>query len=198
EVNRSLTWLYVALGLSVIPAWPFMVTYAADVYWPTGSLGAIGGALAVGNLGASALWRPTDHGLQTRARVGGVVSLLCAAALIGLDPAASGLAHGVAMLVVIAVAAGAGSVVRMSLLEQAHRRSSSASTVAVLTRFDVVASTSMQLGFLAGGYLIDLSTTSTWLADPFQLSLLIGSALLVVALERITVESPAAPEVVGP
>lgn len=185
EVNRSLIWVYVALGLSVVPAWPFMVTYAADVYWPTGNLGAVGGALALGGLGASALWRPTEDGLVARARVGGVVSLLCAGVLVALDPAASGLVHGVIALVVIAVAAGAGSVVRMSLLEQAHRRSSSASTVAVLTRFDVVASTSMQLGFLAGGYLIDLSATSTWLADPFQLSLIVGSALLVVALGRI-------------
>jgi len=185
-VGGDMGWLYAALGISVVPAWPFVVTYAADVYWPTANLGVVGAALAIGGLGASALWRPTDHGLQTRARIGALASLLCAVALVPLDPANQGPLSGVAVLAVIAAAMGAGTVVRLALLEQVHRRSTSGSTVAVLTRFDVIASTSMQLGFLAGGYLIDLSAMSTWPADPFQLSLLIGGVLLVVAVGRVT------------
>lgn len=185
DVHEGLTWVYVALGVSVVPAWPFVVTYASDVYWPAANLGAVGAALAAGGLAASAFWRPTDHGLLARARVGGVVVLVCAVALVVLDPTRSGWWYGAAVLATIATAAGAGAVVRMSLLEQAHLRSTDTSTVAVLTRFDVIASTSMQLGFLAGGYLIDLSTESSWLADPFQLSLIVGSALLVLALSRI-------------
>ncbi len=185
-VDGEMIWLYAALGISVVPAWPFVVTYASDVYWPTANLGAVGAALAIGGLGASALWRPTDHGLVTRARAGAVASLLCAVALLPLDPSSQGPLGGVAVLAVIAAAAGAGTVVRMALLEQAHRRSTSSSTVAVLTRFDVIASTSMQLGFLVGGYLIDRSASSTWPADPYQLSLVVGAVLLVAALGRIT------------
>ncbi len=185
EFDGELGWLYTALAISVVPAWPFVVTYASDVYWPTANLGAVGAALAIGGLSASALWRPTDHGLLARARVGAVASLLCAAALVPLDPAGQGLVAGVAVLLIIAAAMAAGTVVRLALLEQVHRRSTNASTVAVLTRFDVIASTSMQLGFLAGGYLIDWSATSTWPVDPFQLSLLAGGVLLVGAVAQI-------------
>ncbi|MGH1490334.1 MAG: hypothetical protein ACRBK7_13250 [Acidimicrobiales bacterium] len=183
--GQGLTWVYVAIGLSVVPAWPFVVTYASSTYWPSANLGAIGAALTVGSLGASAAWRPTADGLVMRARAGALVSLLCALALVPLNPSRVGWAHGAPVLLAIAFAAGAGTVVRLSLLEMAHLRSSSSSTVQALTRLDVVASTSLQLGFLAGGYLIDLSIDSNWLADPYQLSLIAGGVLLVGAMSQV-------------
>ncbi len=73
----------------------------------------------------------------------------------------------------------------MSLLEMAHARSDETTSVAVLTKLDVIASTFMQLGFLAAGFLIELSVGSNWAADPFQLSLIGGGALLVVVIAQI-------------
>ena len=183
--TTDLRWIFAAIGISVIPAWPFFVTYAADAFWPSANLGLVGAALVVGSLGAAALWRPTEGGLLVRARRGAMVLLCCAVALVPLSAPLSGAAAGAAAFGILIAAAAAGAVVRMSLLEMAHARSNASTSVAVLTRLDVIASTCMQLGFLAGGFLIELSVDSTWIADPFQLSLIAGGALLVAAITQI-------------
>lgn len=183
--ESGLSWIFAAIGISVIPAWPFFVTYSADTFWPSANLGLVGAALVVGGLGAAALWKPTADGLLVRARLGAVALLLCALALVPLKAPLTGLASGATAFGILVAAAAAGTVVRMSLLEMAHARSQASTSVAVLTRLDVIASTCMQLGFLAGGFLIEFSVDSTWIADPFQLSLIGGGALLVAAITRI-------------
>ena len=183
--DTSLRWIFAAIGISVIPAWPFFVTYAADAFWPSANLGLIGAALVVGGLGAAALWRPTVSGLLGRARFGAVVLLCCALALVPLNTPLTGTASEIVAFGVLIAATAAGTVVRMSLLEMAHARSDASTSVAVLTRLDVIASTCMQLGFLAAGFLIELSVDSTWVADPFQLSLIGGGALLLAAVTQI-------------
>ncbi len=90
------------------------------------------------------------------------------------------------MFIILIAASAAGTVVRMSLLEMAHLRADATTSVAVLTKLDVIASTCMQLGFLAAGFLIEFSTDSTWFADPFTLSLILGALLLVGTITRIT------------
>lgn len=183
--STDLRWIFAAIGISVVPAWPFFVTYAADAFWPSANLGLVGAALVVGGLGAAALWRPTVDGLLVRARVGAVALLCCALALVPLNAPLSGAASGAIAFGILIAATAAGTVVRMSLLEMAHARSNASTSVAVLTRLDVIASTCMQLGFLAGGFLIEVSVGSTWIADPFQLSLIGGGVLLVAAITQI-------------
>lgn len=184
--DRDLKWILAAIGISVMPAWPFFVTYAADAFWPSANLGLIGAAPVVGALGAAALWRPTVGGLLSRARLGAVVLFACPLAFIPFSTPVSGVGAGVIAVGLLIAASAAGTVVRMSLLEMAHARSNASTSVGVLTRLDVIASTTMQLGFLAAGYLIDMSVGSTWLADPFQLSLIAGGALLIVVLAQIS------------
>ncbi len=190
DVDSSLKWIFAAIGISVLPAWPFFVTYASDSFWPSANLGLVGAALVVGGLGAAALWQPTVDGLLRRARWGAVAVLGCGLALIPFRSPITEMRTGAIALAILVAATAAGTVVRMSLLEMAHAQSDESTSVAVLTRLDVIASTSMQIGFLAGGYLIDLSVGSTWIADPFQLSLVGGGGLLVAALTRVHQPSP--------
>lgn len=190
EPDPNLRWIFAAIGISVIPAWPFFVTYAADAFWPSANLGLIGAALVAGGLGASALWRPTETGLLGRARIAAVVLLCCAFALVPLNAPLSGGASEVVAYGVLIGATAAGTIVRMSLLEMTHARSDEATSVAVLTKLDVIASTCMQLGFLAAGFLIEFSVDSTWGADPFQLSLIASGVLLVIVLTQIDESAP--------
>lgn len=182
--------LYVAIGFAAVPAWPFFLTYAADAFWPTANLGLIGAALTVGSLAVAAGWRPTEHRLLFRARFGTVLLLLCALGLVPISRPVSGAVTGVLVLAIIAIAAGAATAVRMSLLELVHRRSTVATSVRILTILDVVGSTAMQVSFLAAGYLISASVDSTWIIDPYQLSLMAGPGLLLVALNRLPVQQP--------
>ncbi len=183
--DRELKWIFAAIGISVIPAWPFFVTYASDAFWPSANLGLIGAALVIGGLGAAAMWRPTTSDLHGRARIGAVALLCCAVALVPLNTPLTGVVSEFAVYGILLGATAAGTVVRMSLLEMAHARSDETTSVAVLTKLDVIASTFMQLGFLAAGFLIELSVGSNWAADPFQLSLIGGGALLVVVIAQI-------------
>ncbi len=183
--DAGLRWILAAIGISVIPAWPFFVAYSADAFWPSANLGLIGAALVVGSLGAAALWRPTVDGLLVRARVGAVALLCCALALVPLNAPLAGSGAKAMTFGILIAATAAGTVVRMSLLEMAHARSDESTSVAVLTRLDVIGSTCMQLGFLAGGFLIELSVDSTWIADPFQLLLIGGGMLLVAATTQL-------------
>lgn len=188
--SGSLLILYIAIALSVVPAWPFFLTYAADAFWPSVNLGLVGAALTVGSLAVAAAWRPTATRLLARARIGTVVLLGCAVGLIPLERPVSGAGSGSIVLAIVALAAGAGTAVRMSLLEVAHRRSTPATSVRILTILDVVGSTAMQLSFLAAGYLISVSADSPWPVDPYQLSLIMGPAVLLVILHRF--DSPPA------
>ena len=185
KTANDLRWILVAIGISVIPAWPFFVTYASDAFWPSANLGLVGAAFVAGGLGASALWKPTITGLLTRARFAAVAMLVCALALVPLGAPITGTAPQIAAYAILFAASAAGTVIRMSLLEMAHARSNAATSVSILTTLDVIASTCMQLGFLAAGFLIAWSSNSTWLADPFQLSLIVGGVLLVAATTRI-------------
>ena len=183
--DTNLRWIFVAIGISVIPAWPFFVTYAADVFWPTANLGLIGAALAAGGLAAAALWKPTVDGLLSRARIGAVVLLCCALVFVPLRSPLEGAISELVAYAALIAATASGTIVRMSLLEMAHARVDVSTSVAVLTRLDVIASTCMQLGFLGAGFLIDFSNESQWIADPFQLSLIAGGVLLVAATTQI-------------
>lgn len=174
--------LYIVASLVAAPAWAFFVTYAADVLWPTANLGLIGAAFAVGWLLAAGGWRPTDHHLVRRARISAAVLVACASAMIAVDHPVSGGFVGVVVLIVVATSSAALSTIRMALLELVHQRTTVRTSVRVLTTLDVVGSTSMQVWFLAAGFLISFSVGSTWPVDPYLLSLLVTPLLLLLAL----------------
>ncbi len=173
--------LYVAFAVASLPAWPFIVTYSATSFWPTANLGVIGSAVVAGPLLTSAFWRPTDR-LLTRARAGTLVMLLAAVALVAIRQPVSGLTRATAVVVIVIAAGASATATRLSLLETAHQLSTSRSLVRVLTLVDVVASTSMQLGFLAAGYLINLSVDSSWPVDPYRISLVTAPVILLAVL----------------
>lgn len=177
--------LYLALAVSALPAWPFFLAYSAETFWPTANLGLVAAAVTAGPLAVAALWKPAEQSLLRRAKIGAIVPLLCAGAIMAISRPVSGTAASIATLTAIAGATAAGTVVRMSLLEMAHLRSRPDTSVAVLTVLDVVVSTSAQLGFFAAGFLISLSVGSTSLADPYQASLLALSIVLVALLMRL-------------
>lgn len=195
--DRGLVLVVAAIGVSTIPAWPFMVTYAAQVYWPTANLGLVGAASMAGGLLTAGLWRPTSERLLDRANIGATAMVVCAVALVVAGRVLEGWLRGLATLGIVLVASGSIAVVRMVLLELAHTRATTSSSVSILTWFDVVASTCMQLGFLAAGYLISFSADRAargqaeiaGLADPFQLSLIVGGVALLVLVRAIGRES---------
>ena len=190
EAPTGLVVLYVAAGVGATPAWVFFVTYAAGVFWPTANLGLVGAALTVGGLVAAAGWRPTDHRLLARARLATMAMLACAVGLIPIDRPVSGSAAGALVLVLLAIASGSITTMCMSLLELVHQRTTAATSVRTLTTLDVVGSTSMQVGFLAAGFLITMSIDSTWPIDPYLLSLLVLPAVLLIALWSIPAHEP--------
>jgi hypothetical protein len=175
--------LYGAMALAAIPAWPFFITYAATSFWPSVNIGLIGAMVTVGPLLTAMAWRPTTR-LLARAQAGTTILLCCALALSVIPRPVSGMASAIAVIVVVVVAGASGAAIRLSLLEVAHSLSTFQNSVRVLTMVDVVGSTSSQLGFLAAGYLIGLSTDSTWLVDPFNLSLIAMPTMLLVVLTR--------------
>jgi len=175
--------LYGAMALAAIPAWPFIVTYAATSFWPSVNIGLIGAMVIVGPLVTAMAWRPTTR-LLARAQAGTAVLLCCALVLSVVPRPVSGMASAVVVIAIVVVAGASGAAIRLSLLEVAHGLSTFQNSVRVLTLVDVVASTSMQLGFLSAGYLIGLSTDSTWLVDPFNLSLIATPIMLLVVLTR--------------
>ncbi len=177
--------LYVALACSAVPAWALFLTYAADVVQPDANLGALGAALTIGPLAVNAAWRAVDEGLLLRARIGAVVLLACALAVVALDRPVTGGAGAILLLVVVGAAAGGATIVRISLIEMAHRRVTAATSVRLLTLLDVVGSTAMQMGFLAGGFLIGISADTSGTLDPYLASLIAGPLLLLAALTRI-------------
>ncbi len=185
HVEPQLRMAIIAIGVSVVPAWPFFVTYVGAVDGAGANVGQVGAAVIVGGLGAGAMWRPTSTGLLRRARWAASVMLVGSLALIMLDRPLNGSERAVTVLIVLAASA-AGTIVRLALLEVVHLYSSTEATVATLTMLDVIASTSMQMGFLAAGYLIDWSVDSSWLLDPYQLSLVIGAFALVVVLTQVS------------
>ena len=88
-----------------------------------------------------------------------------------------------ATLAVTFVSAAALTTVRLALLEVAHRSIDERSSVRAFTLLDVVASTSLQIGLLAGGLLVAASSSaSDWVVDPYRIYVVVCTAMAFVAI----------------
>ncbi len=170
-----------------------MVTYAAEVMWPDVNLGAIAAAQVGGGVLAAMAWRPTTRRLRRRSRAAGALLLVCALAFTFVPSPVDTLGAGALVLAVVAIAAASLATTALSLLELTHLNTTAGTAVRRLTIFDVVASTSAQVGFLAAGLLISLSTSVTWAVDPYRISLVGSAALLSIALTRLPQRDGASP-----
>ena len=181
------------VALLTFGGWPLMVTYAAEVMWPDVNLGFVAAAQVGGGVLAAVLWRPTTSRLRRRSRAAGGLLLAGALTFTVVPTPVDTLGAGVVVLALVAVAAASLATIGLGLLELTHLHTTAGTAVRRLTIFDVVASTSAQVGFLASGLLISLSADVTWTIDPYRLYLLAGAALLSVALARLPVMNGSSP-----
>ncbi len=175
----------VAIGILAAGALPLVVTFAAKVMWPTANLGLIAAVEVAGAIVTSLLWRHTDTGLGRRARWGSVALVICVGGFLVLDAPVNTRAEQVTFVAATAGSMAAITVIRLAILELVHASLTDAHTVRALPVFDVVASTSAQIGFLAAGLLIAASETSDWLVDPYRLYLGVMAVLLAAAVARL-------------
>jgi len=176
--------LCITASLLAVSAWPLFVTYTNDVLWPEVNLGLMTAAQVTGQVAAGLLWRPTATGLVRRGRWAAVASVAAATVLAAIRAPVEGPAEGALTLVTIVCAAAALMFVLLVVLELVHETIDHDSSVRSMTIFDVVASTSGQLGMFVAGFLISASVDSAWPVDPYRVYLLTAATLVAAAFLR--------------
>lgn len=184
-VPAGMRLIYLVFALVGLGAWPLLLVYVDKVLWPGANLGVVGAVQLVGVLASSLAWRPTADRVVARARLGGVALLASAMVLAALRAPVDRGAEVAALLAAVVVAAAATSTVRLALLELAHRAIDESSTVRAFTILDVVASTSLQLGLLAGGLLVAWSASIDWAVDPYRIYVVVCAVATLAAISRI-------------
>ncbi len=194
--TRSRILIYLMFVGSGLAGLPLVLTYVALVMWPTGNLGVVGAALAVGVIVPSALWRDVGQRLNVvlvTAAIAVATSVITFVSLpnpIGLD------SWPVAVMLMVAVSAVASlSVFRIAAMEYVHRQVDQSNLLRVMTLIDVVGSTSAQLGLFAAGVLIEATRSGRVIVDsfeldPYRLWLIFGSLMLVTSTLLLVAGSP--------
>jgi hypothetical protein len=167
-----------ALNLGALPLW---LVYLDEVLWPTANLGVVGAVQTVASVAALLAWRPTDGPVASRAQAAAVVTLLGSAGLLLISGPADRIGAQAILIAVTAVTAAGSTTVRVAMLEWAHRLVSDATSVRSFTLLDVVASTSLQVGLLIGGWLIVVSAPGV--LDAYR-AFVIGTTALAAATVR--------------
>lgn len=175
--------VYLAVGLVAAGAWPLFIVYVDKVLWPTINLGVVAAVQLSGSLLAASLWRATSADVAVRARWGAAASLAAVLALASVRAPVDGQVEQLVFFVATAGAAAATSTMFFTLLESAHRAIDAHSAVRAMTVYDVVASTSMQAGLLAGGFLIAASHGGRF--DAYRLYLVVSASAVVVVLTTL-------------
>lgn len=173
--NRRIQVAVAAVNLGALPLW---LVYLETSLWPQANLGVVGAVQTVASLVALLAWRATEGDLANRGRIGAAAlagGALAAAVLTG--PVDSNIEIAVVYGVTVAIPISA-TVINLVMLEELHRRTSSATSVRAFTMLDVVESTSLQIGLVAAGFLILPATTL-----PYRVFLL-GVALAAAATTR--------------
>jgi hypothetical protein len=178
--DRSATWLLVCSGVLGFAAWPVFLVYTAEVLWPAANIGAVGALQLGGALVAALAWRPATGELGGRARASGAVLLASSIALCVVRSPIDGNAAAALVIAATVVSAAAISSLGLALLELMHRTVHQATAVRAFTVLDVVESTSLQLGLLAGGVLTTLSSQGARV-DVYRAGL-VSSTLVALAL----------------
>jgi hypothetical protein len=190
--DGSLTNVFLALPAAAFASWPLLISYAAVTLLPEGNLGLLAGAMMLGSVVASALWRDPGHRLIPIIRAAAAVVAICSIIIVALDgpdrrPAV------ITLFVAITVGAAARTTLRAGIMELAHRRIDTTNSVRVMTMIDVVGSTSFQVGAFVAGFLIAASrnpantldlNTGVGSLDLYELWLLATAVILVLVATR--------------
>ena len=178
--------LFVALMTSAFAGWPLLLTWVALVLWPTVNLGVLGAALSIGSIVSSALWRDPGERIFVVLRMAAVATAACSVGIALVPrPIESFGPSGALVMTLIVAGSASRSIVNIGLMELAHRRVDSRNSVRVMTMFDVIGSTSFQLGFFVAGFLIAASQTDGAAMDPYQWWLVATGVLFAVAVARL-------------
>ena len=170
------------------------LVYTTEVLWPAANIGAIGALQIGGSLVAALALRPASGDLGGRARASGVVLLASSIALCVVQSPVTGNAAAALVIAATVVSAAALSALQLSMLELMHRtvHRTTAVGVRVFTVLDVVESTCLQLGLLAGGVLTTLSSRGARV-DVYRAGL-VFSALVTLALVIATTRRRQSPD----
>ena len=187
---RAVLIVFASMNVGALPLW---LVYLDTVLWPTANLGVVAGIQVAASMLALLSWRPTDGDVTRRALVASLVLLVAVVALPLIGGPVDTSAAQAAVLVLTATIGAAGTTIRVAMLETAHRTVKPANSVRAFTILDVVASTSVQAGLLAGGFLITASTTSTWPIDPYLVFVVASSTAAVVAVLLAARPAPPTP-----
>jgi hypothetical protein len=184
--SQALTLVFVVLGVANLGAMPLWLVYLDDVLWPSGNLGVVGAVQIVAAMIAMLAWRPTEHDVTGRALFGAVVTLAATCSIVFVrGPEPNRVGQAVILLATALTAIGV-TTTRVALVEQAHREVTMTTAVRIFTMLDVIASTSLQVGLLAAGFLITAATSTTgWIVDPYQLLVITAAATTVLATHRL-------------
>ena len=168
-----------AVNIGALPLW---LVYLDTVLWPTANLGVVAGVQVAASVLALLAWRPTDGDVTRRALVASVVLLAAVVALPLVGDTVDAPVTQAGLLALTAAVGAAGTTIRVAMLETAHRTVKPENSVRAFTILDVVASTSLQAGLLAGGFLIAASATTTWPIDPYLIFVIASSTAAVIAV----------------
>lgn len=165
-----------AVNLGALPLW---LVYLETSLWPQANLGLVGAVQTVSSLVALLTWRATEGELAQRGRLAAIaltIAGIAAASLAGPvdDNIEIAMVYGVTVAITVSV-----TVIRLVMLEELHRKASSTTSVRAFTMLDVVASTSLQIGLVAAGFLI--LPTNTF---PYRAFLLIAAIAATAATRR--------------
>lgn len=188
---RAVLIVFAAMNIGALPLW---LVYLDTVLWPTANLGVVAGIQVAASMVALLSWRPTDGDVTRRALAASVVLFVAVVALPLIGGPVDTFAAQAAVLVLTATIAAAGTTIRVAMLETAHRTVKPANSVRAFTILDVVASTSVQAGLLAAGFLIAASATSTWPIDPYLIFVMVSSTAAVIAVRLTTRPAPPTPD----
>ena len=166
--------------------WPLFLVYLREVLWPSANLGALGAVQLGGALFAAATWRTTTADPATRALWASGVVVAATVAMVAIRAPVTGPVESIVCVAAFAAASAAVTTVLLALTERAHQTIDNDTSVRALTVLDVVESTSLQVGLLAGGFLVAASADRTdWTVDPYLLYLMAGAVAVVAALATL-------------
>ena len=177
--TRAILIVFAAVNVGALPLW---LVYLDTVLWPTANLGVVAGLQVAASMVALLAWRPTDGDVAMRALVASIVLLGAVTAIPLVGDTVDTPATQATILAITAAIGAAGTTIRVAMLETAHRAVKPANSVRAFTILDVVASTSLQAGLLAGGFLIAASTTTTWPIDPYLIFVIASSTAALIAV----------------
>ena len=185
--TRTILIAFAAVNIGALPLW---LVYLDTVLWPTANLGVVAGIQVAAAMVALLAWRPTDGDITKRALAASVILLAAVIAIPVVGDTVNSPAKQATILAITAAIGAAGTTIRVAMLETAHRTVKPADSVRAFTILDVVASTSLQAGLLAAGFLIAASTTTTWPIDPYLIFVTASSTAAFIAVCLFTRPAP--------